>query len=80
MRCGIPASHFPGTLIAAVKQIPLGPAHADEESPTSLVHKIISLTKLKPTGSVGRRRAFLSPASAWAPGAILVSGEHMERC
>ena len=55
--CGVPASHFSGTLIAAVKRTPLGPAHADEESPTSLVRQVTSLIKLKPTGGVGRRES-----------------------
>ena len=39
----------------------LGPAHADEESPTSLVRKVTSLTKLKPTGGVGRRESLAEP-------------------
>lgn len=62
--CVFPASHSPGTGLAAVTQIPLVAAHTHEESPTSLLSHITSLTKLKLTGSVGRRES-LSEACQW---------------
>ena len=54
-------------LKAAVKRTPLWPAHADEESPTSLVRKVTSLTKLKPTGGVGRRESLAEPCQGLGP-------------